>query len=202
MAGLQEGRTIEGALAFEDAVRISIEVDELRLRAADRVASRLPVIARSLAPRLIAAPAGSRIRVALVTRMMVAGCAATDRRDWGFLQRFHAPELVHRSVPGFYVDWPEHAVGWPAFQAALSSFMEAFGDTGFQPVELFDLGGPFFCVRLANRAEGRSSGIAVDTEFFYTYEMGADGVAVRQWATNTLAEAAAFYEQRLAETRG
>ncbi len=96
---------------------------------------------------------------------------------------------------------PDQTVGWPALQAAFASFLDAFGDTDFRPVEIFDLGGPFFGSRLANRAEGRYSGIAVANEFFFIYEVGTTGVAVRQWAANTLAEAETFYAQRLAENR-
>ncbi len=199
MAGVREDPTIEGALAFDDAVCSPIEVDELRLRVTDRVASRLPVIARTLRPRLIAAPAGSKLRTALLTRMMIAGFAGIDQRDWSYMQRIYAPEMVWRAVPGFWLDAPEHAVGWPAVQVRLASFLDAFGDTDFRPVEFLDLGGPFFGVRVATNLKGRYSGIVVTNEAFYVYELGAAGVAVRQWAANTRAEAAAFYEQRLAE---
>ena len=182
-----------------DGVRVPVDVADIRLRLTDRIAVRLPGITRALAPRLIAAPAGSRLRIALMSRVLTAGWAACDSKDWAFLERLYAPDVVWHAAPDFLPDVSEPVVGRSAVFGFLDETWETMGWSDCAPAEIIDPGGPFMAACVQVRATGRVSGIAMNRDTVQLYEMTPDGVVGRQWSSNTFEEAAAFLDERLEE---
>jgi hypothetical protein len=161
-----------------DAVRWPLDADEFRLRLSDRAVARLPAVATRLWRTAIEQPPGSRLRRWLVTRVLTAGWAAYDAKDWDFLGQFYAPDVVATVSGDVLFDWGTTR-GWAETQARLEQTYDAVvGET--RPFEVIDPGGPFAAVRLDTEFTGQASGISLKREITVIYEIGAGGRVVRQ----------------------
>ena len=183
--------------SFDEAVSWEIDPEDARLRMTDRVAARLPEVVRVVWRRASSEPAGSRLRRRFLSRVLRAGWAATDRRDWEYVARLYDPEVeVHWG--NSFIDVPDHTHGWTGLKEALERVYEAFETTEQSPREAIDFGGPFFGVRLGTDLIGQGSGITLQEESFALYEVG-DGVCVRQWYSPEQEEIEAWLSERAAE---
>lgn len=183
--------------SFDEAVSWEIDPEDARLRMTDRVVVRLPELVRRVWRRMESEPAGSPLRRKFASRVLRAGWAATDRRDWKYVARLYDPNVeVHWG--NSFIDVPDYMRGWAALQKALESVYEAFETTEQSPREAIDFGGPFFAARLGTDLTGQGSGISLQEESFALYEVG-DGVCVRQWYSPEQEEIEAWLSERAAE---
>jgi hypothetical protein len=125
-------------------------------------------------------PAGSRLRRWIATRVFASGWAATDQRDWEYLEQFYDPDVVAVGGEGMPLDWGT-THGWPETRTRLEQVAEVISSDQ-RPVEAMDLGGPLFAVRVDTKLTGEASGIAVTKEITYLYEISDEGRVVRQWS--------------------
>jgi hypothetical protein len=184
------------ATTFEEAVSWEIDPEDIRMRVTARFAARLPELLRRVWHRAEAQPSGSRLRRSILSRAQQAGWAATDRRDWDYLQRIYDPDVELRWGEGKFIDVSEYARGWPSVQEALESIYEAF-DTTQAPREIIDFGGPFHAVRVGTDIRGPRSGITLYEEVVLLYEINA-GQCVRQWSSSNREEIEGWLAERVA----
>jgi hypothetical protein len=184
---------------FADAVRWPIDAEQIRLRLSDRLAQRLPALQRRLAPRLIADPAGSRLRRWLFTRSVTAGWAAFDGQDWDYLERIYEPGVEMTMTADMFIDTEGTFVGWPATRALLERAWDGFNSSDQRPTEIIDPGGRHFIARVDARATGEYSGIEFQREMVNLYEFGDSGLVARQWTGNDPAGVAALLAERRLE---
>jgi ketosteroid isomerase-like protein len=184
---------------FGDAVRWPIDADEVRQRVTDRFVQRLDLIRRRVAPRMLAQPAGSPLRRALVTRGSAASWAAFDNRDWDFMERAYAPDVIF-TITGdeLAFDLPPEAHGWQECRRVIEDLYEGFADLDQRLVEVIDLGGAHFINRIEGRLTGTYSGLDVERDFATLYELTGEGRVGRQWIAD-FAGLEAFLAERRAE---
>jgi hypothetical protein len=186
---------------FADAVRWPVDAHEVRLRLGDKLAARLPVIARRVAPRLLAEPAGSRGRRWLLTRGLTAGFAAADGGDWDYLERIYEPGISLTMHPEVAPDLPARSEGFAAFRSVLESIYEIMANADSNPVEIIDLGGAHFVARNQWASEGVYSGLEMNRRMVQLYEMTENGRIGLQWTCVDLETAEELYAERLADLR-
>jgi hypothetical protein len=186
-----------GGPSFIDAPRWPIDQGAIRLRMSDRAFARLPTVMARVGDRLAASPQGSKLRRSVLTRALVAGFGAHDRRDLTYLQRMYSPAIRFESrldrfelLHGVYEGWPE-VVGY------LQAYWEVAATVETQLLEAIDVGGPFFATRLDVKTTGDFSGLemGVDAVVLYEFDRGRVGF---QWSVSDEDTAERIVADRLA----
>lgn len=198
MVPTMSDETAAEAPSFTGAPRWPIDQNDVRLRMSDRLVSRLPSIGRKVGDRLVAEPRGSRLRRWLLTRLFLAGWAASDQSDLDYLGRLYTPD-AQLNILVDLMDLSGTHSGWPAMERFFRNTWSVFG-TQTEIQEVIDLGGPFVALSTKLSLTGQTSGITVDQGYIFIYELD-DGRCARQWAVANGADGERVLTQRLAQSR-
>jgi ketosteroid isomerase-like protein len=145
----------------------------------ERLLLRFPVLFRLFGGVWIRLPPRSRLRRLLLTRLVLRGYAAGNRRDFEVMCAGLDPEIEYRA-PGDRLAPDLEAVlhGHDGYLQVWRYWLDAFEDIRFEPEELLDLGDR---VLLTAQLKGRGSGsgVAVSQPAFQLIEFRR-GLVIRQ----------------------
>jgi ketosteroid isomerase-like protein len=155
-------------------ISISPELETRRHRSLDeRIVVRFPSLARWWA-RL---PPHSRLRRAMLVRLVRQGYASANRRDFDMTIRGYDPDYEYHPVVNLPDSDPVY-YGHDGFHKFWGQLLEAFGDVRLDPKELLDLGDRVL-VTIQMSGHGTGSGVSINQPLFQLMTFRR-GVIVRQ----------------------
>ena len=151
----------------------------------ERLLLALPWLGRIVVSAAVRAPAGSRLRRAVVTRLVRIGLAGASRGDYGPLSAFVAPDIELFLFP----DEPESRPGGfdaayygpEGYFKALEIWKEPFSEHRWDLREFVDRSGNRIGARTELVGRGAGSGVEVRLAVFYVWQLER-GLLRRQWA--------------------
>jgi hypothetical protein len=150
----------------------------------ERLLLALPWLGRRLVSATVRLPAGSRLRRAVVTRLIRVGVAANNRRDYAAMCAFFAPDLelyVYPDDPESRgVDFDAVYYGSEGYVKSLEIWKAPFGAQRWDLHELIDPGGDRIGARAEQVGRGAGSGAEVRWTQFIVWQFEG-GVLRRQW---------------------
>jgi ketosteroid isomerase-like protein len=116
-------------------------------------------------------PPRSRLRRLLVTRLVVRGIAAANRRDFDLLFLGFDPDIEYRP-PDDQIAPDQDAVyyGHSGYREMWRKWIDAFDDLRLEPEELLDMGDKLLAT-VQVRGHGAGSGVPVDGLVFQMWEL-------------------------------
>ena len=130
----------------------------------ERLFVRFPGLYRLLADRVMRMPLGSRLRRGFLTRSVVRGCAAANRRDFDLMLTGWADDIDYRAVEGALDDrGPIH--GKAELRAYMQDWIDTFDQFKVEPLEVIDAGQDQ--VVAVFRISGRAKRSGVETDLTY-----------------------------------
>lgn len=150
----------------------------------ERLLVALPCLGRRLVAAIVRAPAGSRLRRAVLTYSIRTAIAATNRGDYAAISVLGAPDLE------LYV-WPDKPESRPAgldavyygpggYVKALDSWKAPFSEFRYDLRELVDPGGDRIAARVEMVGRGGGSGVEVRMAHFNVWQFER-GQLRRNW---------------------
>jgi ketosteroid isomerase-like protein len=143
-----------------------------------RILARFP----ALFPRLLAAwarlPRHSRLRRAMLVRLVRQGYAAANRRDFDVTIRGYDPDCYEYSPIVALPDSDPVYYGHDGFHKFWRQLLEAFDDVRLDPKEMLDLGDRVL-VTTKMSAHGTGSGVSINQQLFQLMTFRR-GLIVRQ----------------------
>ena len=143
----------------------------------DRILARCP----ALVPRLLAAwarlPRHSRLRRAMLVRLVRQGYAAANRRDFDVTIRGYDPGYEYHPDVGI-PDADAVYYGHDGFHKFWRQLLEAFDDVRLDPKEILDLGDRVL-VTTQMSGHGTGSGVSINQQLFQLMTLRR-GVIARQ----------------------
>ena len=160
-------------------VRIPLPPETSQHRTLDaRILARFP----ALVPRLLAAwarlPRHSRLRRAMLVRLLRQGYATANRRDFDVTVRGYDPGWEYRPGQVGIPDSDPVYYGHDGFHKFWRQMLEAFDDIRIDPKEILDLG-DLVLVTIQMRGHGTGSGVSIDQQLFQLMTFRR-GLIVRQ----------------------
>jgi ketosteroid isomerase-like protein len=150
--------------------RVSLSSASQRRTLDERFFVRFPAAYRLLADRLMRLPLRSRLRRLMLTRLVVRGYAAGNRRDFDVLLRGLDPEIEYHSSANLMApDLEAVLYGHDGYLKVWRRWLDAFEDFRFEPEELLDLGDKLL-VTVQLRAHGSDSGVPVGQPGFQLFK--------------------------------
>jgi hypothetical protein len=144
----------------------------------DRILARFP----ALVPRLLAAwsrlPRHSRLRRAMLVRLVRQGYATANRRDFDVTIRGYDPGYEYHPEQVALPDTDPIYYGHDGFHKFWRQVLESFGDVRLDPEEILDLGDRLL-VTTRMSGHGTGSGVSIDQQLFQLM-IFRRGVIVRQ----------------------
>jgi hypothetical protein len=151
----------------------------------ERLRLALPWLTRGLLSMTVRAPAGSRLRRAVLTHSLRTAVAATNRGDYTAISAFCASDFE------LYV-WPDEPESRPAgadavyygpegYLKALEIWIEPFSEHRWDLHEFVDPGGDRIGARAEMVGRGAGSGAEVRLAQFHVFQFER-GLLRRQWA--------------------
>jgi hypothetical protein len=160
------------------AIRIPLEGRETRRHRTldERIIVRFPALGRRLLAAWARLPRHSRLRRAMLVRLVRQGFAAANRRDFELLLIGFDPGIeLH---PMFPLDFEANYHGHDGYREAWRVILEAFEDIRLHPQELLDLGDRWL-VTIEWSGHGAGSGVSISQQGFQLATMRR-GLVVRQ----------------------
>jgi ketosteroid isomerase-like protein len=164
---------------------VRITLDPLSERAGqrrsldDRLAVRLPVLARVVADFVLRLPPRSRLRRLLLARRIRQAYAAANRRDFDLVLAGWDPESEYRPSSDLTPPDVEPVFhGHDGMRQLWRYWLDAFQDIRWDPGEILDLGQKVL-VTTEQRGHGSGSGVAVSEPVFQLFTF-REGLVVRQ----------------------
>jgi len=159
-------------------VRIPLPPETSQHRTLDaRILARFP----ALVPRLLAAwarlPRHSRLRRAVLVRLLRQGYATANRRDFDVTIRGYDPGYEYHPDVGVADADPVY-YGHDGFHKFWRQLLEAFDDVRLDPKEILDLGDQVL-VTTQMSGHGTGSGVSINQQLFQLMTLRR-GVIVRQ----------------------
>ena len=137
----------------------------------ERCFVRVPALYRLVVERLNGLSPGSRVRQALLPRVIRRGYAAGSRRDFEFLLQSLDPEIEFRPNGGLSsADLDSVLHGHDGYREAWERTLDAFDDLRLVPEEVLDLGDNFLLVTVQYTGHGSGSGVPVSQQVFQLLE--------------------------------
>ena len=102
-------------------------------------------------------------------RHAVVGLAAYQHGDEEKLRELFDPDVEIYSEPGMINSGS--FTGWDGFRKWVSQWEEAWDEISYEPIELIDVGETFVVARVRVVGKGAGSGLEIDREFGYLYEV-------------------------------
>src|SRR5439155_22581834 len=123
----------------------------------------------ALAPRFVAAwmrlPRPSRLRRAMLVRLVRQGYAAANRRDFDLTIRSYDPGYEYHPEQVALPDTDPVYYGHDGFHKFWRQLLEAFDDVRLDPKEVLDLGDRML-VTTQMSGHGTGSGVSIDQQLF------------------------------------
>jgi ketosteroid isomerase-like protein len=135
----------------------------------ERLFVRVPALYRLLADRITRLPPGSRLRRLMLTRLVVRGYAANNRRDFDVLLTGLDPEIEYRPAPNLITPDEDRVThGHDGYLRRLRNWRDAFDDLRFDLEEVIDFGDKLLVtVRWSGRGSG--SGVPMSGRLFQLF---------------------------------
>ena len=163
----------------------------------ERLLLALPWLGRLVVSAAVRAPAGSRLRRAVLTYAIRVGVAANNRRDYGAMSAFFAPDLELYMYPddpeSRGVDLDAVYYGPEGYVNTTEVFKAMFSDHRWDLRELIDPGGDRFGARAEQLGRGGGSGAEVRRTQFTVLQFER-GLLRRQWVLGSEAAMVAVLE--------
>ena len=144
----------------------------------DRILARFP----ALVPRLLAAwsrlPRHSRLRRAMLVRIVRQGYATANRRDFDVTIRAYDPRYEYHPEQVALPDSDPVYYGHDGFHKFWRQLLEAFDDVRLDPKEILDLGDRVLMTTQMS-GHGTGSGVSINQQLFQLMTFRR-GVIVRQ----------------------
>ena len=161
----------------------------------ERLFVRFPGLSRLLTDRVMRLPLGSRLRRGFLTRSVVRGCAAANRRDFDLMLTGWADDIDYRAVEGALDDrGPIH--GKAEMRAYVQDWLDTFDQLKVEPLEVIDAGQDqvIAVTRISGRA--KLSGVETDLTYaaLYTFRDGKIARGREYWTKEQALEAAGLSE--------
>ncbi len=157
---------------LDDAVAASRTADE-------RLYLRFPALYRLLARGFAALGPRSRLRQAMVARLILRAYAAGNRRDFDVILLGHDAAHEYRPAAGLTPpDLDSVYRGHEGYLRLWRYWQEAFEDIRWDPEELVDFGDRIL-VTTKQRGSGSGSGLAVSAPVYQLFELRR-GLVLRQ----------------------
>ena len=159
------------------AIRVPVTALNRTHRTLDeRIVVRFPALGRLLLAAWARLPEHSRLRRAMLLRVVRRGYAAANRRDFDLLVIGFDPDIeLH---PMFPLDFNTNYHGHDGYREAWRVILEAFEDVRLDPQELLALGDRWL-VTVEWSGHGAGSGVSISQQGFQVVTMSR-GLVVRQ----------------------
>jgi ketosteroid isomerase-like protein len=144
----------------------------------ERILIRFPGLLAVFAPIVWRLPHRSRLRAALVRRVVRLGIEASNRRDHQAMFMLYAPDCESSFPPQMAAIGEPGARGREERVRWEARWRDEWGDFHYVPDELVDLGERLL-ITGRMRGTGRGSGVASDTDWAVLFDVAA-GQAVRE----------------------
>ena len=142
---------------------------------------RLPTLARAFRAAWSRLPVRSRLRRALLVRIIRQGLGAVNRRDFDVLFLGFDPEIEYRMPGGgsaFMPDLADHHHGHEAYRAVWQTILESFADLRATPEELIDLG-EVLVATTVYIGTGAGSGVPISQRLHQVFTL-RNGLVIKQ----------------------
>jgi ketosteroid isomerase-like protein len=161
------------------AVRISLTPETRRYRTLDeRILVRFSGLFRSLSAAWARLPRHSRLRRAMLVRLVRQAYAAANRRDFDLLLTGIDPGIEYHPSEAWQIDFDPLYQGYEGYLAAWRVVLDAFEDLRLDPEEMLDLGDRFL-VTIKLSGQGAESGVSISQPLYQLYTLRR-GSVVRQ----------------------
>jgi ketosteroid isomerase-like protein len=161
----------------------------------ERLFVRFPGLSRLLTDGVMRLPLGSRLRRGFLTRSVVRGCAAANRRDFDLMLTGWADDIDYRAAEGALDDHgPIH--GKAEMRAYVQDWLDTFDQLKVEPLEVIDAGQDQVIAVLRSSGRAKLSGVETDLTYaaLYTFRDGKIAVGREYFTRAEALEAAGLRE--------
>jgi hypothetical protein len=146
----------------------------------ERLGVRFPGLARSLGKALFRLPPRSRLRQAILARVMTRAYAAANRRDFELILTANDPESYEYRPSADYLppDMDTVYYGHDGYRLFWRQWLDAFEDIRWDPAEMIDFGAKAL-VTARQSGHGSGSGVGLSKSVFQVFTFRG-GLVIRQ----------------------